>query len=972
MKYKAFISYKHLSSTSFAERLELAIKAYAKPIWRPPMSVFRDEKYLRPGVNLPELIRRALDDSEYLIYLASPEAAQSEWVQDELEFWCSTEERLQRLIVVLTAGHILADPGTKLVDWQQTNALPQIIASRIVFIPLYVELSWARTEEDQSLLNPDYKKAVNLIVATLRNMDPIELSGVEILQHRRNVRIRNTFIASIIMLAIGLAIVAGFAWDQMRKAQWRAIYSEALRLSDTSPNMAIRTLSELSDNTNINAAPLAWRLINETPVWTATEFRGHGDMVWSLAFDPGDGRLATGGGDGTVRLWTLDESEPPVVLQGHRSLVLDIDFAPDGKRIGTVAEDDAIRIWDRHTGLLLKEIPVEQGQVNHIAFNQEGSGFMTATYRNITLYDDEGSGTTLAEVPRLIDVAWRPDGKAIATASSQKGVGAQLHWVDGRLPPQTLEGTEVDGTYAINFSPDGSLIAVVCLDGTLRLFRGHDGTKHFVLRQEASTASVAGVVQTAMRLVGFSPDGLFVGGAFGPDLYIWQTSSPSRARVLTHESAVEDFDLGKGGEQVITLDNSGNTLLWTTAGGNDYQSTAVYGHAGVSRVALTPDGEYVVTAAEDGTIRRWVFKDPMQPVITIKGHGSPVHFAAFSPDGSKVVTASEDGTARLWLTTSGQALDTLYSAEAGSVNSALFSTDGQHIVVAGEDGAFLWAADGKGDPLRFHNEPVKEAAFSADGNWIMVVTGSQHINDDGKVFLYPSDGHGPPKTFNGQGRISLFSPLSPDGKRMITFSPTDQQAIIYLVQDETASVTLKGHQDLLLDASFSPDGRYAVTASSDWTMRLWEVETGQELMVFTGAGTEVEMARFNPDGSNIMTMSAEHMIRLWDLNGRIVRKVMASGAPAHVAFSHEGGALLIVENSFGEQHLVRVLNPKAMEDPILLRGHQAPINFAVFSRDARRVVTASDDGTAKIYAIDWALIRPTLVKRSPTIYDSTE
>jgi hypothetical protein len=53
MKYRAFISYKHASSSGFAERLELAIKAYAKPIWQPPAAIFRDEKYLRPGANLP-------------------------------------------------------------------------------------------------------------------------------------------------------------------------------------------------------------------------------------------------------------------------------------------------------------------------------------------------------------------------------------------------------------------------------------------------------------------------------------------------------------------------------------------------------------------------------------------------------------------------------------------------------------------------------------------------------------------------------------------------------------------------------------------------------------------------------------------------------------------------------------------------------------------------------------------------------
>jgi len=74
MKYEAFISYRHAASREFAENLELALKAYAKPLWRPPIAIFRDEKYLKAGLDLPKMIKDALDQSKFLIYIASPEA----------------------------------------------------------------------------------------------------------------------------------------------------------------------------------------------------------------------------------------------------------------------------------------------------------------------------------------------------------------------------------------------------------------------------------------------------------------------------------------------------------------------------------------------------------------------------------------------------------------------------------------------------------------------------------------------------------------------------------------------------------------------------------------------------------------------------------------------------------------------------------------------------------------------------------
>src|SRR4029450_2077397 len=83
-RYRAFISYKHGRSRVFAERLESALMAYAKPLLGRPIAIFRDERHLRPGIDLPALIRSALTDSDFLIVLASPEAAASPWVNDEL------------------------------------------------------------------------------------------------------------------------------------------------------------------------------------------------------------------------------------------------------------------------------------------------------------------------------------------------------------------------------------------------------------------------------------------------------------------------------------------------------------------------------------------------------------------------------------------------------------------------------------------------------------------------------------------------------------------------------------------------------------------------------------------------------------------------------------------------------------------------------------------------------------------------
>ena len=116
--FKAFISYKHSVSTNFALRLEQALKVYAKPLLARPIRIFRDEKHFAPGIDLPKLIVNALNVSEFLILLASPEAANSVWVCDELVHWCAGLKQTKNLIIVLVEGEIAVDNDTQHIYWR--------------------------------------------------------------------------------------------------------------------------------------------------------------------------------------------------------------------------------------------------------------------------------------------------------------------------------------------------------------------------------------------------------------------------------------------------------------------------------------------------------------------------------------------------------------------------------------------------------------------------------------------------------------------------------------------------------------------------------------------------------------------------------------------------------------------------------------------------------------------------------------
>lgn len=214
MKYKAFISYRHSENgRRHAVALETALKRYAKPTLARPMKIFRDEKHMKPDISLPKLIREGLENSEYLIFLAERASAESQWCGEELEYWCGTLQRTDRLIIALIDDDILLD-GTNGIYWDATTALPALLRPHLPSIPLYMDLRRAKTTADTDLQNPKYRHEINALTARLRGLNPEDLNDEEIRVFRRNIRLRNGAIGVL----LGMLVAAcGAAWWAMKQ-----------------------------------------------------------------------------------------------------------------------------------------------------------------------------------------------------------------------------------------------------------------------------------------------------------------------------------------------------------------------------------------------------------------------------------------------------------------------------------------------------------------------------------------------------------------------------------------------------------------------------------------------------------------------------------------------------------------------------------------------------------------------------------
>src|ERR671917_827584 len=122
--YDAFISYSHAADGKLAPALQNALQRFAKPWYRlRALHLFRDQTSLSASPGLWPSIEQALQGSRFFLLLASPEAAQSRWVQQEVAWWLEHKSP-QTLLIALTDGKIARKPGAKDFDWEATTALP--------------------------------------------------------------------------------------------------------------------------------------------------------------------------------------------------------------------------------------------------------------------------------------------------------------------------------------------------------------------------------------------------------------------------------------------------------------------------------------------------------------------------------------------------------------------------------------------------------------------------------------------------------------------------------------------------------------------------------------------------------------------------------------------------------------------------------------------------------------------------------
>lgn len=486
-----------------------------------------------------------------------------------------------------------------------------------------------------------------------------------------------------------------------------------------------------------------------------------GRWTFSAEFSP-DGKSLLAAQGESVKIWDAESNRLLKTLTGHIDTVFTATYSPDGKKVagGGRDGDPTVKIWDVETGALLNSLGADEYRSGILAvvFSPDSKKIVSATFdRTIEIWDVKTGALlhTLESFGNIRSLAYSADGKLLAG-----GLG-RLWSADYASPLQPfMEYTS--GGSGVSFSPDGHNVA-----GDVG-----SGVEIINIQIRAPVYTFGGHMGGGYRIPAFSPDGRTIAAPIGGiDLWDYEKGAPLKT-------------LGKG----------------------DYSTWAAY----------SPDGKTIAYSDYDEIVIRDVERDAV--LFTLKGHTSEIVFYSYSPNGDRIVSASRDKTVRIWDAATGAQLIVARHQHTELVNGAAFSPDGNAVVTAGEDGTLrIWdaAAGFLLKTLEGHTEPVNSAAYSPDGKSIV------SAGDDGTVRIWNAETGALLKTLKLDTSWVHSAAYSPDGK---TIAYGDhEEIVIWDVETGKRLKTLEGHTGHVEWVGYSPDGKTLGSASEDGTILIWDL-----------------------------------------------------------------------------------------------------------------------------------------------------
>ncbi len=280
----------------------------------------------------------------------------------------------------------------------------------------------------------------------------------------------------------------------------------------------------------------------------------------------------------------------------------------------------------------------------------------------------------------------------------------------------------------------------------------------------------------------------------------------------------------------------------------------------VFAVAISPDGQTVVSGGLDNTIQVWDCNTG-EPLRVLKGHSNAINCLAITPDSQILVSGSDDDTIKTWHLPTGMLLLNLMG-HTRDVNSVEIYGNGHFLASGSEDRTVrIWNLD-TGEALQTFTGlagMVKAVAVSPDET--LLASGGL----DNQIKLWSLKTGGLVRTF-GKGHFNSVNSvvIHPNGKTLVSGSK-DKTIKVWDVKTGEPIRTLTGHTDAVNAIALSPSGKLLVSGSNDMSIKLWNLDTGDLVATLNEHVGAVNAVAISRDAQFIASGSSDKTVKIWQI-----------------------------------------------------------------------------------------------------------
>lgn len=534
----------------------------------------------------------------------------------------------------------------------------------------------------------------------------------------------------------------------------------------------------------------------------------------------------------------------------------------------------------------------------------------------------------------VLAVGISPDSNYVATGSRDKS--AKLWELSTGREVRSFLGHQAS-VNCLDFSSDGKYLVTGSRDQSVRVWEVSTGKEILLAKLEPEWYTTNDEV---INDVAFDPKGNFF-VTLGQMVRVWEFPSKKRIKEWEEEQGnqgAQNIALSPDGKWLAVGKDNNTAIVYRTTDWQKaftFEFSEFYSSCGgcITDVDFSPDSKYLLKSSRQGEVAKYNLADG-KLVFRYKRKIEELNSASFSRNG-KWVLACNNKEVTLYNASTGDSLRTISPNIVGEINQAKFTSNGKQVVLACDNNAviILDAITGvkKQELTGFLNQRDKGGlTYDPNSYWDSYIA---------KYIRYKND---------------LL--LSRDNKSLLKgkFGSKIKRWDIATGKTEMEYV---GHSKAALCYQYSRDGKKLLTGGGDGTIMLWNAEKGDTILSIKSYDVPIFDIHFNNDETQILSSS-------WD--GTLKIHEVATGKRLHLFKLDEGSAY---QSQYSRNNLY-VFTATLSEGPDRLQmreidtkkivrtfeGHTETISSLQLSQDGRRLLTASWDGSIRLWDIATGLM----------------